>query len=447
MYGLLHFYRRIFIFYNMEIIARVNEYILSPAAVAVLFFCGFFYLIKNRAFPFIAPKWIFCNLFKGNILSSLKAMTLALAGTLGVGNIVGVATAIHLGGPGAVFWMLVSAFVAMAVKYAEVYLALLWKKGGHGGAFYYIKYALGRPVTAVVFSLLCILSSFTVGNIIQTNSVALAFKDELGAPPILTGVIIAALSFMVICRGSRAISSFTLRLIPLLTAIYLIFSLIIIIWGRHLLPSILKEILRAAFSFSGVGGGIVGFFISGAVRYGVLRGIGSNEAGCGTSPIAHASAENASPEVQGCWGIFEVFADTVLMCTVTALVILISPQYINDYDGIALAIKAFESFYGNMAGVIISVSIFFFALSTVIAWSFYGSEAVYFLSKSKGLQKIYKTAYCIACPVGTVLGLDFVWELSDLSIALMTLINCSALISPGIKKDPPKVGPLTQIRL
>ncbi len=412
----------------MNMITNLNKLLLSPIMFTLLFICGFVLLIRLRGFPFTSPIKVLRGLMKGNILSSFRAMTLALAGTLGVGNIVGVATAIRMGGAGAVLWMLLSALVAMVIKYAEIYLAILYRKEGRGGAMYYIRSGLKKPMLASLFSLLCIIASFTVGNMIQVNAVALSFESEFGMRPVFTGVLIALLAFLVIYKGVESISAFTLRMIPLLSIGYIIFSLWVIIANRALVPTVIKQILTDALKQDAVGGGILGFLTSSSLRYGVMRGIGSNEAGCGTAPIAHATAETDLPERQGLWGIFEVFVDTVLLCSITAIVILIYPRHILRYDGMVLAIKAYESFFGEAAGYILACAVFFFALSTVICWSYYAIESINYFTKRPVYKKVYFVVYCTFCVVGAISSLDAVWELSDITIALMTLINCYAII-------------------
>ena len=396
---------------------------------SVLFICGAVLLIRLRGFPFTSPIKVLKGLKNGDMLSSFKAMTLALAGTLGVGNIVGVATAIHMGGAGAVFWMLVSALVAMVIKYAEIYLAVLYRKNGRGGAAYYIRDGLGKPILAALFSILCIIASFTVGNMIQVNAVALSFESEFALNPFITGVMIALLSFLVIYKGVESISAFTLRMIPLLSIGFIIVSIWVIAANRTLVPSVIKQIFTEAFKADSAAGGIIGFFTSNAVRYGVMRGIGSNEAGCGTAPTAHVTAKTDRPEKQALWGIFEVFVDTVLLCTLTALVILIYPDNILKYDGMVLAIKAYEGYFGEAAGYILAISIFFFALSTVICWSYYAVESIHYFTKKEIYKKAYIVVYCGFCIIGSVSSLEAVWELSDITIALMTIINCYTLIS------------------
>lgn len=412
----------------MNIITNLNKLILSPVMFAVLFICGALLLIRLKGFPFTSPIKVLKGLNNGNMLSSFKAMTLALAGTLGVGNIVGVATAIHMGGAGAVFWMLISALVAMVIKYAEIYLAILYRKNGHGGTAYYIRNGLKKPLLAAVFSILCIAASFTVGNMIQVNAVALSFESEFGITPAITGTVIALLAFLVIYKGAESISAFTLRMIPLLSIGFIIVSVWVITANLNILPSVIKQIFAEAFSTNSTAGGIMGFLLSDALRYGVIRGIGSNEAGCGTAPTAHVTAKTNRPEKQALWGIFEVFVDTVLLCSITALVILIYPEHIARYDGMVLAIKAYESYLGEAAGYMLACAVFLFALSTVICWSYYAVESINYFTKSNVCKKVYLVVYCFFCVIGAISPLGTVWELSDITIALMTVINSTAVI-------------------
>ena len=412
----------------MNILTYLNNYLLSPIMFSVLFICGIILLIRLKGFPLTSPRKVVKGLMGSDTLSSFKAMTVALAGTLGVGNIVGVATAIHLGGAGAVFWIIISALAAMVIKYAEIYLAILYRRGKHGGAAYYIRDGLGKPRTAGFFSVLCIIASFTVGNMVQVNAASEAFESEFGISPLWIGIVIAVIAFLVIYKGIRSISAFTLRMIPVLSVGYVLFSLILVCANYRMLPQIMKEIFICAFEPEAAVGGVLGFLLSKALRYGVVRGIGSNEAGCGTAPTAHATAKTDSPEKQGCWGVFEVFVDTVLLCTLTALVILIYPQHIQNNDGMVLAIKAYESFFGNIAGYILTLAVFFFALSTVICWSYYAAESIHYFTKKEIYIKLYYIIYCFVCIPGSVMSLTLVWELSDMTIALMTIINCICVI-------------------
>lgn len=409
----------------------INSYILSPVMFGILFICFAYLFILLRGRPLVTPIKIIKGLIGENRearLSSFRAMTLALAGTLGVGNIVGVATAIHLGGAGAVLWMLISALAAMLIKYAEIVLAIKFRKkekdGYHGGAAYYIRDGLHKPRLAAFFSLLCITASFTVGNMVQVNAVSEAAQSEMNISHVFIGILTALLCFAVIYKGLKGISDITFRLIPFLSISFIIFSCIILINNFSLIPGIISDIIKDAFRLDSAGGGVTGFLMMKSIRYGTVRGIGSNEAGCGTAPTAHATANAESEEKQGYWGIFEVFVDTVVICTLTALVILVYPYNVPRYNGMVLAIRSFECFYGEAAGYILTVSVFFFAFSTLISWSYYAMEGIRFFTKKEIYRKIYIFIYCLVCIAGSVLSLDAVWELSDTTISLMTIINC-----------------------
>ncbi|MBE6685832.1 MAG: alanine:cation symporter family protein [Ruminococcaceae bacterium] len=418
----------------MSIVKTLNEFILSPAVYAVLFICALVIFLRIRGSGLLSPVKIVKGIAEsgGGIRSSFRALTVALAGTLGVGNIVGVATAIHMGGAGAVFWMLLSAFVAMIIKYAEIVLALKFRvkdvRGYHGGAAYYISMGLGKRGLALFFSLLCIIASFTLGNMIQVNAVSQAAESRIGIPPLVTGAVIALLSYTVIYKGIKGIADITMKLIPILSVSFVLLSLCVIIANVKVIPDIFSRIIEDAFKRDCAFGGIMGFLLMRSLRYGVVRGIGSNEAGCGTAPTAHATAESVTPEAQGYWGLIEVFVDTVVICTLTALVILIYPENIPSKDGMVLAISSFEAFYGEAAGYLLTAAIFFFAFSTVISWSYYAVESIRFITKKDICIKIYITVYCLTCILGAVMRLEAVWELSDMTVSLMTIINCSCVI-------------------
>lgn len=420
----------------MKYIKLLNSYILSPVMFAVLLLCFICIFVRLRGRPLITPGKVISGLIgndKKRRASSFRSMTLALAGTLGVGNIVGVATAIHSGGAGAVFWMITSALAAMIIKYAEIVLAVKFRKkdvnGYHGGAAYYIRDGLNKPRLAAFFCILCITASFTVGNMIQVNAVTEAARSEIGASALLVGIITASLVFIVIYKGVKRISDFTVALVPLLSISFIVLSCIIIITNITVIPELINNMITEAFTVDSVASGIIGFLLMKSLRFGVVRGIGSNEAGCGTAPTAHATANAESPEKQGYWGIFEVFVDTVVICTLTSLVILIYPQNITEYDGMVLAIRSFECFYGEAAGYILTGAIFFFAFSTVISWSYYAMESIRFFTGKEIYQRIYILVYCIVCILGALMTLDAVWELSDMTISLMTIINCICVMS------------------
>jgi Na+/alanine symporter len=427
----------------------------------------------------------------GSGISPFKAVTVALAGTLGVGNIVGVASAISLGGAGAVFWMWVSAFVVMSLKYAEVALAVKYrqtegngsKRAGrtsgkategttgktaaassrptseavyHGGAFYYIRDGLGMARTAKIYAAVLALDSFALGCVIQTKAAADGMALSFGMPNIATGMIIGVLMLAVTLFGIGGISEVTVRLIPFLTVGYMLLSLCVIIPYANLIPQIMGDIVKQAFipaAAPGIGvAGLTGVFNLAALRYGVARGIFSNEAGCGSSGIAHSSADAISPADQGAWGVFEVFADTIVLCGMTAFVILIARKLAPGSETLAGGgMDAVSAAYGGglysvlentfgaapeictaaakLAAAFIGSSVCAYALATVICWSHYGAEAVRFLTgKPSGKLRIFYLCCCgVFCAVGAIAPEGMAWNAADIAIAMMTLINTTCV--------------------
>ena len=421
----------------MDLIARINQTIFGPALFFCVFGAGLFFLFRTRFFFIAHPIKTARAVFMGGkkeerAVSPFAALCTALAGTLGVGNIVGVAGAVSLGGPGALFWMWASALAAMVLKYAEVVLGVKWreKRAGeiHGGAAYYIKNALGNAAMSRLFAVLCVAASFTLGNAVQSRAAADAAKLTLGVPPAVTGAVTAAICLAVTFGGLHSIAAFTTRLIPALTAVFIVMSVVSISAAAEKIPAVLAEVMRGAFSPSAAFGGIAGALFSRSVRYGIARGIASNEAGCGTAPTAHAAADTDSPVRQGLWGIIEVAVDTVVLCTLTALVILVNGTA-GAGDGIAPVLSGFSAFFGRASDLAVCLCVFFLALSTVLCWSYYGAEAVRFLTPRRVWEKLYLAAFFALIIPFSVLDTTVLWELSDLVVSLMTAINVPVLIS------------------
>lgn len=420
----------------MIIIEWLNAVIFGPAMLCCVFGAGIFFLIRTRFFYILHPIRVMRSLFapvgeRTGGLSPFRALCTALAGTLGVGNIVGVSTAIAAGGAGAVFWMWISALCAMVLKYAEVVLGVKYRQsdGGsvYGGAPYYIRDAVGGRGLAVFFSICLIVASFSLGCSVQSRAVADAAEITFGINPALTGGLLAVICLAVLIGGLRSVSGFTVRIIPALTLGFIVMSVISISARISDVPAVMGEIFASAFRFDAAAGGLLGFMTSRAVRYGIARGIASNEAGCGTAPTAHSAAETDSPVRQGLWGLLEVAIDTLLLCTLTALVILLNRTE-HAGDGIAPVIVGFEAFWGRFAPAAITVSIFFFALSTLICWSYYGLEALRFINPNARLQRIYLAVFCLSVVPMCCMDTIFLWELSDLVVGVMTLINVAVLL-------------------
>ncbi|MBO5294059.1 MAG: sodium:alanine symporter family protein [Clostridia bacterium] len=411
----------------------------------LLMVCGLFFVFYLGCLPFRSPKKMWRALrtpaADGGV-SPFRAVMLALAGTLGVGNIVGVASAIRIGGAGAIFWMWVSALVATVLKYAEILLAVAHRReGSHGfigGAYYYIKdHFLSRnrwraaTLISGVFAVLMIVNALSMGCVIQVNAVASALEGVLKIPPYLTGLILLCLILPVAIRGTRGISSLTELLVPIMTLGYLILSATVLILRREAVGDAFLSIFRGAFSMESMGGGLVGFLTSRALRVGTMRGLLSNEAGCGTAPTAHASAHTVSPSAQGVWGIFEVFVDTILLCTVTALVILVGFPHAElfENDAVMTAIRAYSTVLGGWSEWFFSAAVFCFGYATVLCWASYGLEALAFLSRKPIWRIFYFAAFAACIPVGAVAAPDGIWGISDFAIAALTAINLCILFS------------------
>ncbi len=421
--------RRAAVYREAFMLEFLNRAVFGPILPVFLLLAGLFLAFRFRFFLLRHPIRIVKSLFRkqGGEVSPFRAACLALSGTLGVGNIAGVAAAIATGGPGAVFWMWVSAFFAMFVKYGEVVAAMHWKKNGRGGAAYAIELGLGKRAPAVLYSVLLLLASFTVGNIVQSSAAAEAMAGSFSVPRPLTGLVFAGLTLFLLRGGVGRLASFSATVIPLLSLGYIVLSLAILTINRALIPGIFAEILSGALSPSAVGGGALGLFLTRALRCGVSRGILSNEAGCGTAAYAHASAEN-DPVAQGFFGVFEVFVDTILLCTLTAFVVLIAfPGGPESDNGMQTAIQAYSAF-GGWGGAFIAASSAIYALASVVCWSYYGQESLLYLEASPRLRQAYLVLYGLTGVVGAFFAPAAVWELSDLTVSLMATVHTACLL-------------------
>ena len=417
---------------------------------------GLYYTFALRGFFLLHPLRCLRLLFGGKReggISPFRAMTVALAGTLGVGNIVGVASAIYLGGPGAVLWMLVSALLAMVLKYAEITLALRHRRtlpdgGFTGGAPYYAQdglAGLGWPRTGklvgVAFTVLCLVNALTMGSLLQVNAVAGAMEEAFGVAPLLTGGAVAVLAVVTSLGGAERISSLTEKLVPFMTAGFILVCGAVLILRRERIPSALGEIMGDALSVNSAGAGVLGFLTASltakGIRYGVMRGLVSNEAGCGTAPMAHAAAHTDLPARQGLFGLVEVFVDTVLLCALTALCILVSDSGPTAYgeDVTHTAQAAFSSVLGDWAGGFFAVAILLFGVATVICWAHYGMTCVgYLFPREKGkrvAEGVYAVVLSASLAAGAVTAPTLAWTVADGAIAVMTLLNLLMLVLMG----------------
>ena len=431
-----------------EVLQGINACLIGVTVPIVLMVMGIYFTVYLRGFHLFHPLRCLSVMLRPRKdasrrgVSPFRAVTLALAGTLGVGNLVGVAGAIACGGPGAVFWMLLSAFLAMLLKYAEIVLALRYRvsvaDGYRGGAMYYILALFRRmrlprvgQCLAALFAVLCVIDSLSMGCIIQMNAVGSALSGVLPFPRTAIGVVITLLVLAVTMLGGRRISALTERLVPLMTLAYLALSLAVLVLRREALPSAIASVWENAFRADSAVYGIGGFLFSRAVRYGVMRGLMSNEAGCGTAPIAHAESDAASPAEQGIWGIFEVFADTILLCSLTAAVILVSYDSLAGLgdDGMLITMRAYGAVLGRSAEMVIALLVFFFGFATVICWSHYGVSALAYLTSSPMLQRGYLLLYALSAFYGVLAAPSTVFALSDFALGVMTAINLVMLFA------------------
>lgn len=369
-------------------------------------------------------------------MSSFQSLATAIAAQVGTGNLAGAATAIASGGPGAIFWMWISAFFGMATVYAEAVLGQLYKQRVDGevvgGPAYYISEGLGKNKfskgLAIFFALSCILALSFMGNAVQANSIASAFSNVLSVKPIYVGIPIAIVSGFIFWGGTQRIASFTEKVVPIMAGLYVGASILIIIFNFSQVIPALKMIIVGAFNPSAVLGGAAGITIKEAVRFGVARGLFSNEAGMGSTPHAHAVAKVDEPSHQGAVAIITVFIDTFVVLTCTAFVIIMTGGVGSGLTGITLTQLAFNRVLGSFGGIFIAICLFFFALSTIIGWYYFGIANIKYLFGEKGMNP-YRVIVILFIILGSMAKVDLVWNLSDLFNGLMAIPNLIAIIA------------------
>ena len=388
-------------------------------------------------------------------ISQFQALCTALAATIGTGNIAGVSAAIVIGGPGAVFWMEISALLGMATKFSEVTLATKYREKNDkgdwvGGPMYYIRNGLGKKWAWLggVFAVLGGICAFGIGNISQMNSIASSVTSAVttiapatvgkeGTIALIAGIIMAIVCFVTYIGGIKRIGEVTEKLVPVMAMIYIVSSLVLIFIHIGNFPEIIRQIVVGAFNPSAIVGGALGIGIIEAMKRGVSRGVFSNEAGLGSAPMAHAAAETPGPIQQGLYGIFEVFADTTVICTMTSLVILMSgtPIEYGQPAGVELTNAAFAMTYGKYASVVVAIGLSLFAGSTILSWGLYGTRCAEYLFGSKVI-KPYQILFCIVVVMGAVMDLSLAWDISDTLNACMAIPNLIGLLllSPVVIK-------------
>lgn len=429
--------------------------ILSIAMMILLIAAGIFLTVRTGFFQFRKFGYVIKNtlgkLFNKNMhkqdkgsVSPFQAVTTALAGTIGTGSIAGVATALVLGGPGAVFWMWVSALFGMVTKYSEIVLALKFREKNESGAYiggpmYYIKNGLGVKWLAAVFAAFAMIACIGTGNATQSNSISGVLDLNFNVAPWITGLVLTAIVAVVIIGGVKRIATVNEKLVPVMAIFFILSSIIVLIMNATKIPGAFALIFKEAFNFKSAFGGVAGYGILSAMRYGVGRGVFSNEAGLGSAPIAHSASSTEDPVKQGVWGVFEVFITTIIICTMSAVVIITSDVYSLAFNagttpavsGAALSSAAFNETIPFVGGIGVAISTVFFALSTILGWAYYGEVSVGYLFKnhSKLAINIYRIVYVAFVFIGAIAEINTVWLIADCFNALMALPNLVALIA------------------
>ncbi|SDM04466.1 alanine/glycine:cation symporter family protein [Halarsenatibacter silvermanii] len=420
----------------------INEIVWGPPFIIFLLGTGLYLTIRLDFFQFthfgLSWRESFGRYFsraeekEGGVLSSFQAISSAMAATLGVGNIAGVSTALALGGPGAVFWMWISALVGMATKFGEAALGIKYREkvgdGFSGGVMYYIKNGMGEKWNwlALLYAFLAGVAALGIGNMVQSNTLAEAARDGFAVPEYITGVVVVFFVALVILGGIKRIGRVAERLVPIMAVFYIIGAIIILILNITEIPAAFADIFRLAFSPAPAAGGFAGATVRMTLQFGVARGIFSNEAGLGAASIVHAQAKN-KPTRQGMWGIWEVFIDTIIVGTMTALVVLVTDSIPTGETGVVLATEGFTRGLPGPGGYIINISIIVFAYTTMLTWSFYGEESWRYIFGKKAVMP-YRFIFLIFLFIGAVGALEPIWLLADTLNGLMAAPNLIALI-------------------
>jgi AGCS family alanine or glycine:cation symporter len=427
----------------------LGSWVWGPFMLTLLVGTGVFYTIRLRGMQFRllpqALKLAFSGQSAGDApgdISQFQALMTALAATIGPGNIAGVATAVVLGGPGAVFWMWLSALMGMTTKYAEAYLAVYFRvqdsKGRMaGGPMYYLERGLGLKSLAIMFAICGMIAALGTGCSVQSNSVAQAIHNTFGLPGWITGIVLTVVTGLVLVGGIRSIARVASMIVPAMALIYLTGGLIIILTHLDQVLPALTLIVTDAFTGQAVAGASVGM----AIRYGVARGVFYNEAGIGTAPIAAAAAKTNRPQDQALVSMTGTFLDTIVVCSITGIVLVMSGGYTSGTTGAALTANSFESMLPGVGGWVVTLGLIFFAYSTILGWSYYGEKCAAYLMGERAVVP-YRVIYTGFVMLGTLVSLDLVWAVSDVFNGLMAFPNLiGLLLLSGIvinnRKPPP----------
>ena len=440
----------------MDFVERLTDFMWNPWLLGLFLFTDLWYSVRTGFFQlFGLRRWLGATV--GSLLrprergstgiTRVQALATALASTIGTGSIAGVATAIFFGGPGAVFWMWVSALLGMMTGCAEKILALRYRRLNsngvwEGGPMHYLARGLNSRFLAGWFAVACVGGALVGGDVVQSNSIAQALHSQFGWDRLTVGILTAVLAGIVLMGGIGRIARFSEIMVPIMALLFLGSGAVVLWVRRGWLPDALGEIITGALSPAAAAGGVGGYGVSAALRYGVARGVFTNEAGMGSSALAHANAETKHPGEQGMWGILEVFVATIVICTMTALVILTTGIYdpeqalvairSGDISGVGVGVPLTAASFGVVLGRagewVVSVSLLLFAFSSLLGWSYYGEAALGWLVKGRGWRPVWRAVFLGAAVAGSVGNVELVWQLVDLFTALMALPNLAALL-------------------
>lgn len=432
------------------IVNQVNDILWGYILIYALVGVGVFYTLYLGAPQIIrfspAVKQLFGKLYKyspktrdGKSISSFQALAVAISAQVGTGNVAGVATAIMAGGPGAIFWMWVSAFFGMGTIFAEAVLSQQYRKeiqGKYvGGPAYYISKGLKRFIgekaangLAIFFVFAIIIALAFIGNMVQSNSISLAVHNAFQIDPMYVGIAVAIMAGLIFVGGIGRIASFAQLVVPAMAVVYILCSIAILFLFREQLPAIVSSIVVGAFNPEAIGGGVLGVTMKEAIRYGVARGLFSNEAGMGSTPHAHATALVAHPVLQGFTAFIGVFVDTMIICTATALIILSTGANLAGLGGALVTQHAFEVAFGWWGPKLIAVCLTFFAFTTIVGWYYFGESNVRFVSESNTTLSLYRCLVLVCIVLGSLGKVEVVWALSDIFNGIMVIPNLIALI-------------------
>ncbi|MBL4743960.1 MAG: sodium:alanine symporter family protein [Cycloclasticus sp.] len=433
-----------------QLLNSISSFVWGPVILALLLGTGLYLMLGLFFLPIRKLPEAFSLLWRGRKsndlddgeISPFSALMTSLAATIGTGNIAGVATAIFLGGPGAIFWMWITALVGMATKYAEAVLAVNYRevdeKGAYvGGPMYYIKNGLGEKWRwlAFLFAFFGSIAAFGIGNTIQANSVADALNSTFGIEAWQTGLVMATIVYVVLVGGVKRIGQVASKLVPFMSIAYVLAAGIIIVQRLDSVPTALMLIVNDAFTGTAAAGGFAGAGIMAAIRFGVARGVFSNEAGLGTAPIAHAAAKTNDPVRQGKIAMLGTFIDTIIICTMTALVIILTGSWTSGETGASLSARAFSMGLPGYGQYVVSIGLAVFALTTLLGWSYYGERCAEYILGVKVIPW-YRMTWVLVIPLGAMMDLNFLWLVADVLNGLMAIPNLIALLllSPVVFK-------------